>query len=284
MWALVFLVIFTLALSLVFFETVHVGDGYVAVLERFGRFVRVLQPGSHLIFRPMHSLRWTHFSVEFERQAGNSSTTTEKMITHRMIPTRRQVYDPPAWPMQTSDGVTVEVNVAVFYIITDARAACYATSNYLAAVRESVRRSIKLFVQDTSVHRLHALMTQSTMHTILDEEYLESVGIAVEEVRLQNIEFPRRIQDETIENVVALRTIEANCERADALHAAELRRLEQQQLIERRQVDHETKMLVMRCDAENAAIGQYKDSLDLQAVAAWRASAHATKWSINLVK
>jgi regulator of protease activity HflC (stomatin/prohibitin superfamily) len=197
MWALVFLVVFVLAISLAFFETVHVGDGYVAVLERFGRFVRILGPGSHVLFRPMHSLRWTHFSVDVEdRSSGNDSqttatTTTKHTIMHRMIPTRRQVYDPPAWSMQSSDGVTVSVNVVLFYVIVDARSACYATTNYLAAVRESVRQSIKLFVQDTSVHRLHAQLTQSTLHTLLDEEYLESVGIVVEEVRLQNIESQR---------------------------------------------------------------------------------------------
>jgi len=282
-WAEVFLIIFLAVLVVGCFRSVHVGDGYVACLERFGHFVRVLEPGTHVIFAPFYRMRFAQFVTYTEAAAAMSDTGPHRhVISRSMIPTIEQMYDPPDWSMMTRDGMPVTVKVVIFYRIVDARRVAYESVNHVDRMRESVRASLKEFVASFDVFDVHARIdaSQKSLVDLVDAEHLADIGLVVNRVRLQNFALPEEINTVAMASVGALRDVQTQRLCNDARHANELRALEQSHLLERKRSAHQGAMLQARTLAETQAIKNYGiDATTLTDIAAWRASATATHWS-----
>ncbi|MFP5251781.1 MAG: SPFH domain-containing protein, partial [Actinomycetes bacterium] len=86
-------------------------QGFTGVVERLGRFHRVLQPG-------------LNFLVPF----------IDRVAYH--VDMREQVRSFPPQPVITEDNLVVSIDTVVYFQVTDARAATYEIADYLSAVEQ----------------------------------------------------------------------------------------------------------------------------------------------------
>jgi len=309
MFGLLFVVVFTSILAYTLFEIIHIGDGKCAILERFGRFVMILQPGSHIIFRPLHALRPTRMA----RHQGATTTTRWRSAPPRapgvggaeppgeppgelrgglplyLLSTMRQLYDPPAWNFRTSDGIDVTLDVVVLYRIADACLAVYGTADYLATLKEEIRGGIHRFIASKPLSEIRPILRTMNSseadegsldfavnpldHHVDKKTLRAQYGIEVEKVMLQNFGLPEHIERANIMVYSKMQEIDAEAEmNRCAFQLQQTKAANEQDLADVR-ADREITRLRKLAEAEADRVKLLIDAkLDLTLVAKLRAA------------
>jgi regulator of protease activity HflC (stomatin/prohibitin superfamily) len=182
--------IFIFALYLL--KTIYVvQQAEAVVIERFGKFHRILGPGIHFVIPFMDSPRsvlWTFFTTEdqgYMRYLKRLST----------IDLREAVYDFPKQNVITKDNVTMEINALLYYQITDTKRAVYEVSNLPEAIEKLTHATLRnvigsMDLDETLVSRDHI---NARLRLILDEAS-DKWGVKVNRVELQEVNPPADIR------------------------------------------------------------------------------------------
>lgn len=163
------------------------------VIERLGKFDRVLTPGLHVIIpflEKSRSVMWT-----FVVQAGNREYYRISKTFYR-IDLREAVYDFPKQNVITRDNVTMEINALLYYQITDVKAALYEVSNLPEAIEKLTQTTLRNVIGsldlDESLVSRDAI--NERLRVILDEA-TDKWGVKVNRVELQEVNPPRDIRE-----------------------------------------------------------------------------------------
>jgi regulator of protease activity HflC (stomatin/prohibitin superfamily) len=141
------------------------------VVERLGRFTKVLSPGMALLVPFIDRVRAT-------------------------IDLREQVVSFPPQPVITSDNLTVNIDTVIYFQVTDPRAATYEIANYIQAVEQLTVTTLRNVVGGMNLEE--ALTSRDRINTRLRGELDEATGrwgIRVGRVELKAIDPPPSIQD-----------------------------------------------------------------------------------------
>ena len=162
------------------------------IVERFGRFKEVLEPG-------------LKFIVPF----------ADTVITR--VDMREIVLDIPPQPVITSDNVTVTIDAVVYYYVTDAQSVTYEVANFFAAVSKLAMTNIRNVVGEmtldeslSSRERINAALTLTL------DEATDKWGVKVTRVEVKEIEPPRDISDAMSKQMKAEREKRATILEAEA--------------------------------------------------------------------
>ena len=163
---LALLVITILALSL---KIVH--QSTAIVIERLGKFHKVLETGIHFII-PF-----------FDRPAGPPITLKER------------VADFAPQPVITKDNVTMQIDTVVYFQVTDPKMYTYGVERPIAAIENLTATTLRNLVGELELDA--TLTSRDTVNTkmraILDEA-TDPWGIKINRVELKNILPPKDIQ------------------------------------------------------------------------------------------
>ena len=126
--------IFTIILGLILLIAVIVilssikivNTGYLYVVERFGQFDRVLEPGWHFII-PF---------VDFVR---------------KKVSTKQQILDVPPQSVITKDNVKISVDNVIFFKLLNPRDAVYNIEDYKAGIVYSATTNIRNIIGNMSL-------------------------------------------------------------------------------------------------------------------------------------
>ena len=173
MFVEIFVSVLVACLGVACVQIVVVSEGTCALLERFGHFVRILEPGVNFLFRPTDALRRIHrhesdgvllldkggtnnaysdaatmITKGASSSSSSSSKTTKRAVSATsprdyFLPTLAQYYTTPEWLMRTADNRTVAVCTALFFRITNVHAAVYEVDDYLSAYLFTVRANVR---------------------------------------------------------------------------------------------------------------------------------------------
>ena len=141
------------------------------IIERVGKFHRVLDTGIHMIL-PF-----------FDRPAG------------RPISLKEQVQDFKPQPVITKDNVTMQIDTVVYFQITDPKAYTYGVEYPISAIENLTATTLRNLVGELE---LDGTLTSrdtinSKMRLVLDEA-TDPWGIKINRVELKNILPPKDIQ------------------------------------------------------------------------------------------
>jgi len=170
--ALIVLALLAVLVVAVLAKTVRiVGQGTVAVIERFGRYTRTLTPGLRILMPVVDRVR-------------------------AIIDVREQVVPFPPQPVITQDNLTVSIDTVIYFQVTDARAAVYQITNYIQAIEQLTVTTLRnvigaLDLEKTLTSREHI---NSILRGVLDEAS-GKWGIRVNRVELKAIEPPASIKE-----------------------------------------------------------------------------------------
>ena len=182
-------VLFLIGLLLSSIILVHQAE--TIVIERLGKFYRILGPGLHMIVPFLDQKRsavWTF--VHF--QQGDYYRITRNIYR---IDLREALYDFPKQNVITKDNVTMEINALLYYQITDVKAAMYEVSNLPEAIEKLTQTTLRNVIGsmdlDTSLTSRDAI--NDRLRLILDEA-TDKWGVKINRVELQEVNPPHDIR------------------------------------------------------------------------------------------
>jgi regulator of protease activity HflC (stomatin/prohibitin superfamily) len=179
--------VLTLAKSVVIIHQAEKG-----LIERFGRFKEVLEPGLRFIIPFMDRLA-------------------------ARVDMRETVLDVEPQAVITKDNVGVTVDAVVYYYCTDAKAVKYEVANFFIAVSKLAQTNLRNLVGDMTLDETLASRERinSSLRTTLDEA-TDKWGVKVTRVEVKAIEPPRDITDAMSKQMKAEREKRATILEAEA--------------------------------------------------------------------
>ncbi|MBE6071334.1 MAG: SPFH/Band 7/PHB domain protein [Clostridium butyricum] len=179
-----------------------VNTGYLYVVERFGQFDRILEPGWHFII-PF---------VDFVR---------------RKISTKQQILDVPPQSVITKDNVKISVDNVIFYKLLNARDAVYNIEDYKAGIVYSATTNIRNLIGSMSLDEVLSgrdKINQDLLSII--DEVTDAYGIKILSVEIKNILPPAEIQQAMEKQMRAERDKRAMILQAEGLKQSQIEKAE----------------------------------------------------------
>lgn len=169
-----------------------VNQAETIVIERLGKYHRILHPGLHIVIPFIdtpHACVWSYV----KQNEYGKYVRSFKQIVH--IDLRESVYEFPKQNVITRDNVNIEINALLYYQITDPRAALYEVVNLPEAIEKLTQTTLRnvigsMDLDETLVSR--DAINDKLQH-ILDDA-TNKWGVKVNRVELQEVNPPRDIQ------------------------------------------------------------------------------------------
>ena len=203
-----------------------VNTGYVYVLERFGQFSKILEPGWHLVI-PF---------ADFVR---------------KKISTKQQILDIPPQYVITKDNVKIEIDNVIFYKVLNAKDAVYNIEDFKSGIVYSTITNMRNIVGNMSLDEVLSGRDKINLEllTIIDS-ITDAYGIKILSVEIKNIIPPAEIQDAMEKKMKAERDKRATILQAEGLKQSEIARAEA-----------EKQAKILRAEAEKEANIRHAEGL-----------------------
>ena len=147
-----------------------VNTGYLYVVERFGQFHRILEPG------------W-HFTIPFVD------------FVRKRVSTKQQILDVPPQSVITKDNVKISVDNVIFYKLLNAKDAVYNIEDYKSGIVYSATTNMRNILGNMSLDEILSgrdKINQDLLSII--DEVTDAYGIKILSVEIKNIIPPAEIQ------------------------------------------------------------------------------------------
>ncbi|MCM1004096.1 MAG: SPFH/Band 7/PHB domain protein [Candidatus Gastranaerophilales bacterium] len=187
-----FIFLIALAIIFVFKGVIIVQQAEVVIVERLGKFDRVLQSGFNFIIPVIEAPRAIDWKTV---QKGFDGSTYSLIQKKTKIDLREAVYDFPRQNVITKDNVSISINALLYFQIVDPKSAVYEIQNLPEAIEKLTQTNLRNLVgqldldeslvsRDKINHELRAILDDAT----------NKWGVKVNRVELQDIIPPHDIQ------------------------------------------------------------------------------------------
>ncbi len=216
------------------------------IIQRFGRYLRTLEPGPNFIFPVLDAPRGILKKVMTKTLDGRTYSST--VMTNR-IDLRETLYDFPRQNVITKDNVSITINALLYFQIIDPKKAVYAVENLPESIEKLTQTSLRNLVgqmdlQETLISRDKINVE---LRSILDEA-TDKWGVHVSRVELQDIFPPADIQASMDKLMKADREKKATITEAEGLKEAAIRKAEGQKEAAIRAAEGEKQSEILRAE------------------------------------
>ena len=252
-WMVLFFVIgFLFLISFLNNAVFLVKQAEAVVIERLGRFHRILTPGLHLVvpfWDKARQVSWSHIKdVDGRRYYRYVSILSR-------IDLREAAYDFPKQNVITKDNVTMEINALLYYQITDPKAAVYEITNLPEAIEKLTQTTLRNVIGSLDLDE--SLVSRDRINHELRvklDEATDKWGVRINRVELQEVMPPADIREAMEKQMRAERTrraviLESEGKKRSAILEAE--GVQESQVL-RAKGDAESR--IIRADAEAQSI------------------------------
>lgn len=170
-----------------------VNQAEAVVIERLGRFNRVLEPGINIIWPIVERAQRIQWEIITEDSRGDK-ITRRKFI--KRIDLRETVYDFPRQNVITEDNVAIQINAMVYFQITDPKRAIYEINNLPVAIKKLTQTTLRNVIGEMDLDKTLTSRDDinSKLKSILDQA-TDKWGVKVNRVELQDIIPPQDIKE-----------------------------------------------------------------------------------------
>lgn len=190
---LVVLALLVLIGTIVWKGLVIIQQAETMVIERLGKFHRVLKSGINILIPMIDKPRPIQYRMAISDARGFKSV---RPVSSDRIDLRETVYDFPRQNVITRDNVVTEINALLYFQITDPMKAVYEIANLPDAIEKLTQTTLRnvlgemdldetLTSRDTVNRKLRAILDEAT----------DKWGIKINRVELQDINPPADIRD-----------------------------------------------------------------------------------------
>ena len=185
---------FLIALAIIFVVkgVVIVQQAEVVIVERLGKFDRVLESGFNFIIPIIEAPRAIDWKVT---QKGFDGMTYSVVQKRTRIDLREAVYDFPRQNVITKDNASISINALLYFQIVDPKSAVYEIQNLPEAIEKLTQTNLRNLVGqlDLDESLVSRDKINQELRAILDDA-TNKWGVKVNRVELQDIIPPTDIQ------------------------------------------------------------------------------------------
>jgi len=245
LWILaVFVIIFVMK------GVIIVKQAEVIIIERLGKYHRILSSGLHLIIPILDKQRvftWKFYREDVERNKYMQTITVSRMDL------RETVYDFPSQNVITADNVAIEISAMLYFQITDPFKAVYEINNLPEAIEKLTQTTMRNVVGELELDK--TLTSRDKINVKLREvleEATDKWGVKVNRVELQEITPPKEIRSAMEKQMRAERDKRAKILDAEGTKQADILEAEgaRNAQITRAEGEAQSKLLVAEAEAE----------------------------------
>lgn len=246
LWVLVIL-----AVVYVLKGVIIVQQAEVVIIERLGKFEKILQSGLNFIFPILDAPRGMSWRVT---QKGLDGSTYSFIKERTRIDLREAVYDFPRQNVITKDNVSISINAIIYFQIIDPKSATYEIQNLSDAIEKLTQTTLRnlvgqLDLQETLVSRDKI---NQELRAILDEA-TNKWGVKVNRVELQDITPPLDIQQAMDKQMKAERDKRAAILEAEGQKQAAILKAEGDKLSQINRAEGDKQSAILRADGDAQA-------------------------------
>ena len=217
-------VVFTaLILALIVKGLMIVQQSEVVVIERLGSYQKTLSPGINWIIPFVDKPR----SIKVRRYQAIGGESVAMVNEETRIDRRETVLDFPGQSVVTADNVSVNVNGALYFQITDPERAVYQTENLIQAIEVLAKTSLRSEMGKMELDKLFESRQEinDKLQLVMDGAG-NKWGVKVTRVEIQDIVIPAEVEDAMRKQMAAERerralVLRASGEREAAIAKAE---------------------------------------------------------------
>jgi len=267
-FALVIIVLF--AISLVASGIKVVRQAETMVVEKFGKFDRVLESGINIIipiYEAPRTINWRQTKTDFEGRPYYVHDIKER------IDLRENVYDFPKQTVITKDNVSIEINALLYFQVVDPVRAVYEIANLPEAIEKLTQTTLRNVIGELDLDE--TLTSRDTINSklrIILDEATNKWGVKVNRVELQDIKPPKDIQDAMEKQMraerdrrAAILTAEGEKKAAilksEGLKESEINKAEGQKQAQILQAEGEAQAKIRVAQAESEAVRVVTDAI-----------------------
>ena len=264
--------LFLIAFAVIFIikGVVIVQQAEVVIVERLGKFDRVLESGFNFIIPVIEAPRAIDWKTT---QKGYDGSTYSIIQKRTRIDLREAVYDFPRQNVITKDNVSISINALLYFQIVDPKSAVYEIQNLPEAIEKLTQTNLRNLVgqldldeslvsRDKINHELRAILDDAT----------NKWGVKVNRVELQDIIPPTDIQTAMEKQMKAERDRRAAILEAEGLKKSAVLKAEgeKEAAINRAEGEKQANILraegiaqarILEADGEKEAIGRIINAL-----------------------
>ena len=234
------IVLFLVAVTviIVIFRAVRIVQQSTAIIvERFGRFQAVYQPGFHIVVPFIDQIRTT-------------------------LDLREQVVSFPPRSVITSDNLMVSIDSVVYYQITDPMRATYEIDNYLGAIEQLTGTTLRNVVGSMDLEQTLTSRRQinDQLRGVLDQT-TGRWGIRVNSVELKSIDPPASIQGSMEQQMRAERDRRAAILTAEGVKQSQILTAEGDKQSAILRAEGQAQSAILKAQGESRAILQVFDAI-----------------------
>ncbi len=164
----------------------------VMVIERLGKFHKILTSGPNLIIPIIDTPRGVQWKTQIKTLDGRVYSTIQE---RHKIDLRESVYDFPRQNVITKDNVSIGINALIYFQIVDPKSAVYEIQNLPEAIEKLTQTTLRNIIGEMDLDETFVSRDtiNNKLRTILDEAS-HKWGVKVNRVELQDIIPPSDIQ------------------------------------------------------------------------------------------
>lgn len=245
------IVLIVLAIVYVIKGVIVVQQAEVVIVERLGKFEKVLQPGINFIFPILEAPRGMTWRVT---QKGLDGSVYSYLKERTKIDLREAVYDFPRQNVITKDNVSISINAIIYFQIIEPKSAVYEIQNLSDAIEKLTQTTLRNLVgqidldetlvsRDKINHELRAILDEAT----------NKWGVKVNRVELQDIIPPTDIQQSMEKQMKAERDKRANILEAEGLKQAAILKAEGDKMAQINRAEGDKQSAILRADGDAQA-------------------------------
>ncbi len=223
----------------------------VMIIERLGKFEKVLDSGIHFIIPIIENPRGTFWKQVAKAPDGRTySYYAEKY----RIDLRESVYDFPRQNVITKDNVSIGINALIYFQIVNPKSAVYEIQNLPEAIEKLTQTTLRNIIGELDLDE--TLVSRDTINAklraILDEAS-NKWGVKVNRVELQDIIPPADIQAAMEKQMKAERDRRAAILEAEGLKRSAILKAEGQRESEINQAEGDKRAAILRAEGKAEA-------------------------------
>ena len=264
--------LFLIALAIIFVAkgVVIVQQAEVVIVERLGKFDRVLESGFNFIIPIIEAPRAIDWKVT---QKGFDGMTYSVVQKRTRIDLREAVYDFPRQNVITKDNASISINALLYFQIVDPKSAVYEIQNLPEAIEKLTQTNLRNLVGqlDLDESLVSRDKINQELRAILDDA-TNKWGVKVNRVELQDIIPPADIQSAMEKQMKAERDRRAAILEAEGLKKSAVLKAEgeKEAAINRAEGENQANILkaegvaqarILEADGEKEAIGRIINAL-----------------------
>ncbi len=240
--------------------TYIVRQSEVIMVERLGKFQKVLRSGIHFVVPFIDQTRRTLWTFVREDPSGRHPYRYTEYVER--IDLREAVYDFPKQNVITKDNVTMEINALLYYQITDPMCALYEVSNLPQAIEKLTQTTLRNVIGSMDLDESLSSRDQinEKLRVILDDA-TDKWGVKVNRVELQEVNPPVDIRVAMEKQMRAERDRRALILEAEGKKRAAILESEGDKMAKIQRAEGEAQARLVTVKAEAEAIGMIQKAV-----------------------